>query len=298
VVSKPEHVQAIFYDSHLHFKALNNDSGYFFGEILGRCVGLLSGKHWKGLRQEMDVAFNHKAILDSTTSISKATNNFIDDLMSSTACQNGILDPADDMMYFFFFTTAELMYGPLSSHQKIQLKKISVVRNKLFTYVLEGGIHRFSASKWVPSQANRDLAAFQKLWREWNEEMYELSRKTAKTTSFSEWWRQSLDGEIDMVQVSPHIDPFYVSSINPNQLLQTLDESLFANLDVTTGAVSWALLFLAAYPEEQDTLLNEVNKSFFEGEQMWADYVTRNDTFLAACLNEAARLRPGLRKLK
>jgi len=206
VVSKPEHVQAIFYDSHLHFKALNNDSGYFFGEILGRCVGLLSGKEWKGLRQEMDVAFNHKAIVESMTSTSKATDNFIDDLLSTNACQNGVLDPANDMMYFFFFTTAELMYGPLSSHQKTQLKDISVVRNKLFTYVLEGGIHRFSASKWLPSTANRDLADFQTRWREWNEEMYVISQKTARVTSFGEWWRRSLDGGIDMVQVGHHLD--------------------------------------------------------------------------------------------
>jgi hypothetical protein len=141
-------------------------------------------------------------------SISKATDNFINDLLSSNTCQDGVLDPANDMMYYFFFATAELMYGPLSSHQKTQLKEISVVRNKLFTYVLEGGIHRFSASKWLPSQANRDLAAFQTRWREWNKEMYELNQKTARVTSFGEWWRRSLDGEIDMVQVSPHLGSF------------------------------------------------------------------------------------------
>lgn len=77
-----------------------------------------------------------------------------------------------------------------------------------------------------------------------------------------------------------------------------LEESLFANLDVTTGAVCWALVFLAASPDEQDILLNEAKTSFAEGGEMWANYIARNDNFLAACLNEAARLRSGLRKLR
>src|SRR3569833_4735959 len=50
VLTKSEHIQDVFRDSDKHLKAKNNDSGYFLGELLGRCVGLVSQNEWKQLR--------------------------------------------------------------------------------------------------------------------------------------------------------------------------------------------------------------------------------------------------------
>ena len=79
---------------------------------------------------------------------------------------------------------------------------------------------------------------------------------------------------------------------DPIQLLQTLDESLFANLDVTTGAISWNFIYLASSPTVQAKLLEEVEKESGSDDASWDAYIARSDTYLAACISEASRLRP------
>ncbi|TID00229.1 Cytochrome P450 monooxygenase roqR [Colletotrichum higginsianum] len=70
-----------------------------------------------------------------------------------------------------------------------------------------------------------------------------------------------------------------------------LDEAIYANLDVTTGGISWNLVFLAAHPEYQDLLAAELaarNGSPDERRR----YILGNSTLLAACIAESSRLRP------
>ena len=76
-----------------------------------------------------------------------------------------------------------------------------------------------------------------------------------------------------------------------DQLLQTLDESLFANLDVTIGGLSWNPVFLAASPDSQERLRQEVLSNGRSLEASEAHLLSSN-TYLAACVLESARLRP------
>jgi hypothetical protein len=79
--------------------------------------------------------------------------------------------------------------------------------------------------------------------------------------------------------------------------LQTLDESLYANLDVTTHALSWNVLLLAENIEAQRELRQEVLSALEnEASESYERYIDRDDTFLAACVLESARLRPILRE--
>lgn len=82
--------------------------------------------------------------------------------------------------------------------------------------------------------------------------------------------------------------------------MQTLDESLYANLDVTTHAVAWNVILLAQHPAVQDEVLAEVRGVKTRGggaEEEYVRYLNSDDTLLAACVVEAARLRPILRML-
>lgn len=74
------------------------------------------------------------------------------------------------------------------------------------------------------------------------------------------------------------------------QILQTIDESLFANLDVGIGSISWNLVFLACYPDVQVELYNEIiSETRNHG---WEYYVQQGNTLLEACICESLRLRP------
>lgn len=50
VLTKPKYVQTVFSDSDKHFKAVNNNSSYIMGQLLGRCVGLVSSQEWQVVR--------------------------------------------------------------------------------------------------------------------------------------------------------------------------------------------------------------------------------------------------------
>lgn len=77
------------------------------------------------------------------------------------------------------------------------------------------------------------------------------------------------------------------------KLLQTLDEQLFANLDVTTGAISWNVVHLASHISEQQQLFEEIQENRkILGINGLGEYILRSNTFLAACIDESSRLRP------
>jgi gliotoxin/aspirochlorine/mycotoxins biosynthesis cytochrome P450 monooxygenase len=55
--------------------------------------------------------------------------------------------------------------------------------------------------------------------------------------------------------------PVEQGTISEEELIHTLDEMLFTNLDVTMGGISWNLVFLAANPGVQSRLRQEVKKA-------------------------------------
>ena len=71
--------------------------------------------------------------------------------------------------------------------------------------------------------------------------------------------------------------------------MQTLDEILFANLDVTIGALSWLLVNLATHPAVQRKLYDEIQHAAASGRD---NYIQASGTYLAHCISESARVRP------
>lgn len=73
---------------------------------------------------------------------------------------------------------------------------------------------------------------------------------------------------------------------------------MFANLDVTTHALSWNILRISQHEAIQQKLYSEIQANLglrTVGEDH-EDYVRREDTLLAACILETSRLHPILRQ--
>ncbi|KAF9881765.1 hypothetical protein CkaCkLH20_00911 [Colletotrichum karsti] len=81
-------------------------------------------------------------------------------------------------------------------------------------------------------------------------------------------------------------------NISEEQLLQTLDESLFANLDVTMGGLSWVPVFLAAHQNAQSRLRTEIEREATSPETLHRYLDNSRSTYLACCVIESSRLRP------
>jgi cytochrome P450 len=71
---------------------------------------------------------------------------------------------------------------------------------------------------------------------------------------------------------------------------------MFANLDVTTGALSWLLVNLASHPASQSHLYNELLTALGNAEAMDTEaldtYINASGTYLSFCVSESARVRP------
>ncbi|BCS28402.1 cytochrome P450 monooxygenase gliC [Aspergillus puulaauensis] len=273
VLQKPEHVKLVFRDSDRHSKAVNNDSGHLMGEVLGQCLGLISGANWRTLRAVSEPAFAHSTAANYLGLIHRRVGSYLDQCSSIRA---GLIDPVADFKFLPFFVIADLLYGEVTSQMEEALRDMAPIRERLFQLVIRGGIARFSWSKYLPTEAGRVLKQFQSRWIAFNETAYRRARALEAT-------------DTPVYQLFSAVERGEISADNASQ---TLDEMLFANLDVTIGSLSWNPVFLAAHPDVQDELHRSIAQAEQEEGPEMAGYLQRSSTCLATCILESARLKP------
>ncbi|GIK07526.1 hypothetical protein Aspvir_003192 [Aspergillus viridinutans] len=275
VLTRPEHLQPVFFDSDRHTKAVNNNSGYLLGELLGKCVGLISPPQWQWVRAVTQPPFLHPACVAQTDRIQEIVRAFFQELEldDTGSLARGLIHPAHDLKMLPFWVVCELFYGPLPWHLVQELKRLAPLRENLMKHAIRGGLARFSWSRYLPTQANRELKDFQSRWRQFNRDVVAQARKAEKPAPIAKMY-----------------DAVDRREISEDQLLQTLDEALFANLDVTTGGLSWNLVFVAAHPDCQRKLREEMNEA--TGTGSLNKYLQGHSTYLQACILESSRLKP------
>lgn len=282
VLTRPEHIKEVFKDSDKHFKAVNNNSGYLMSQILGQCVGLVSGNQWQNLRAVTEKAFTRVASTGYVQLVEERMKSYFKELQSGANLSQGLLDPAEDLKLLPFLVVAEVIYGKLSPELESRLRTIAPRREALFRHVIGGGLARFPVSKYLPTKANRALAEFRTDWHAVNKMAYDLAVSSGNNAPIISLYAAADEGKI-----------------THEQMYQTLDEMLYANLDVTLGGISWNVVFLAANRQVQTDLRAEVaakreeaaNKGGAQKPGLDA-YLLSSTTLLAACVLESARLRP------
>lgn len=250
------------------------NSGYYLGELLGKCQGLISTTEWREIRTVFQVPFLYQNMSkDSSLSMVSAhvERHFSDLAQSSQDFKRGLFHPAHDLKMVPFWITAELIYGQLPPHMLRTLERLVPMRARLWQFSLKGGVLRYSWSRFIPIEATRLLATWKREWRSFNLEAYEYAQKNHSDGPFIGYMRAVKEGLFD-----------------EEALFQTVDEALFTNIDVTTGAVSWIPAFLAANPHVQARLREEVMSS--DGQK--PSYLLNSSSYLAFCILESARLRP------
>ncbi|KAL1622596.1 hypothetical protein SLS56_008707 [Neofusicoccum ribis] len=285
VLSKPEQAQRFYRDSHLHIKATDNNSGWLFGELLGQCVGLVSLHRWRNLRQEVDPPFSRPAAIAHTAMLARQARDFVAERFLSSLPADGrtTVRPAADLKLCPFFMVAEIFFGRLDPPRRAALAALAPLREDLFKHAFRGGVNRFALGKYLPgSPVRARLAEFQDRWHAFVRDAYAKAVAEQQAAGAPppppvvQLWEAVERGQIPMVE-----------------FMQTLDESLYANLDVTTHAVAWNVILIAQHPPVQDEVLAEIRAAAGGGdESAYVRYLNSDDTLLAACVVEAARLRP------
>ncbi|KAI0402332.1 putative cytochrome P450 monooxygenase [Xylaria palmicola] len=277
VLRDPADVKTVFWDSDKHIKAVNNDAGWLMGELLGQCVGLISGQRYHKLRTVVNPPFTHKKALTRHNHIIGATKAYMDDLFSSGKLQHNLINPVADLKYLPFWIMVEMLYGKLSPELKNDLENLIPLRDSLWGHIIQGGAARYSLTKRLLFNVTEDLRVFKHKWALFNEAACEAAKDTVEEPAIVSMYMEVKSG-----------------TILKEELLQTLDEMLFANLDVTMGGLSWPLLFLAADSHVQDQLRQEIRatREIDTTGSGWEAYLQSSSTLLAASILEASRLKP------
>jgi len=273
VLTQPRQLQAIFKDSDKHRKAPANNSGWYMDQLLGKCVGLISGRAWRSVRTVAEVPFTHQAVSQLVPLVERHVDEHFKYLHTTSDMDRGLIHAAQDTKMLPFWVVSEVFYGRLPPDLHRELSDLVPLRERVFQHVIYGGLPRFAWSGWLLTAANAQLREFKQRWRAFNQQVIEHARKDIAKAPIVSMYEATVSG-----------------MLSEEQLLHTLDESLYANLDVTTGGLSWNLVFLAAHPHVQTRLRNEVEEAHRLG--VLRTYLLSRDTHLAACVLESSRLKP------
>jgi hypothetical protein len=202
ILTRPEQLHAIFKDSDKHKKAAGSDSGYFMSRILGHCLGLMAGQRWKFLKGIVAPPFMHPAAVKSISRVQKQAREHIYDLEAKGDLRYGRIHPIQDLKMLPFFIVAESNYGTLSPEMKSELYALAPARENLMKFVLFGGLARFHFSRFLPTQANRQLQRFRSQWQAFNRAAYERAKEKQPSTLVVKMYDAVHNGSLTEEQVA------------------------------------------------------------------------------------------------
>ncbi|KAJ5751315.1 cytochrome P450 oxidoreductase GliC [Penicillium manginii] len=273
VLTRQEHMPAVFKDSHLHAKSFNFDAGWLFGELVGKAVGLLSGQDWNRVRDVFAPSFHRTKVDEFLPVIQRRVKQCLDELHASPKVHpNGalIISPADDLRLLSFWVLCDIMYGDMTPEMEANMLKIVGEREQVWANVTAGGA--------LPP-FHRTLLA----------NCFETDSQALPLAMACNRGRHELKGT---PPICTYYDAVEREELTEREMLDSMDEILFANLDVTIGSLSWVLIFMATHPKVQDQLREEIGSISKKSYAIRNEYISGSSSLLMACLLESARLRP------
>lgn len=279
IVTRADEIKTVFRDSGDHQKAFNLNGGWVMGDLVGDGVGLISQGHWKRVHAIVSPPFTQKATTYVSFVQSRVVRQFHELDGEHPDEKEWRLKPAEDLKLLPFWVISDLLYGELAPEMVRELLEITDLRNDVFQYAFKGGLSLFSFTKVFSPTIRAKLRVFHTRWAEFNRRAYHRARASGQSSS------------------ACAIVPLYAAvesgHLTPTELMHTLDEALFANIDVTIGSFSWIPSFLAEDSACQQELRREIAEARSDGsDDSWARYIASSSTLLASCINESARLRP------
>ncbi|KAJ5310953.1 hypothetical protein N7476_006813 [Penicillium atrosanguineum] len=278
ILTRADEIKTVFKDSGNHQKASNLNGGWVMGDLVGDGVGLISQEHWKRVHAVVSPPFARKPTAYVPFVQARITRHFSDLYREYERGQSLRIKPAEDLKLLPFWVIGDLLYGELSPKMVEELLHITELRTDVFQYAFKGGLSLFSISKLFSPSLRNKLYVFHTRWASFNRQAYHNARKSNKASDCA-------------------IVPLYAAvengQITSTELMHTLDEALFANIDVTIGSFSWIPSFLAENTALQSELRTEISEARSEKSQdSWTKYIASTSTLLASCISESARLKP------
>ncbi|KAL1919657.1 uncharacterized protein VTP21DRAFT_1588 [Calcarisporiella thermophila] len=259
--------------------------GAFFHRLLGDCVGVQHGEDWKRVRSIVDPHYTYKVANNFASEIISDVYEWIDKLPNNASRSHShedilVADSMNIVKHLPFGMIAKTIYGQLTPDDQIRLRDMNEDHEKLVEIAFLGQWAKYSWYRWLPTEANRMMDKYLGSWEAFNIEMVKRARKLDQPDAASTMYSSVESGKMRLVE-----------------FLQTLDEILFTNIDVTSSVLAWALINVARNSRVQSKLRVEIldilgDKSGPELMSTIEKYINRQDTLLHYTYLESARLNP------
>jgi cytochrome P450 len=126
VLTHPSQLRTVFKDSDEHIKAPANNSGFYLNELMGKCVGLISGRSWRSVRTVTEPPVSHRNASQAIGMIERHVSEYFQQLHGSGTLGSGLLHPAEDMKMLPFWVVAEVFYGRLTPGLQQELTSLEI----------------------------------------------------------------------------------------------------------------------------------------------------------------------------
>ncbi|KAK4041460.1 cytochrome P450 [Parachaetomium inaequale] len=278
VLTQAEHVREFYSKrSQEHFKPENANMGHYFGRVMGVCAGVQNGAVWKNIRKVFDPYFSYKSAMGFSEIFATEFKKWMDDLASQAGRKSEFVVEATTVCTVLPFKLIALAcYGPAMTDKRVLLTTWfgRKQRSRLFNL--------------LPTASKKDMDTFESDWKQFNFFMMRESEAKGLPCPAREMYHDVLAG-----------------TITEANWLQTIDEILFTNLDVTSAILAFLLINLSINQPVQQELRAEILESLGASPTTVADmidsnknpleaYIRKTDTLLEYTCIESGRLCPAV----
>ncbi|KAM0666013.1 hypothetical protein ACQRIU_005357 [Beauveria bassiana] len=288
VISQPDQLKEFCRkDAKDHTKPTNMNLGDGFGQLLGGAVGVQAGKKWTTMRAHFDPEFSHKASMSMVPLYNNEAIRWLTELAqpSSSSCSSTpstaggfVRNIAGACRLLPFRLIGLVTYGEAFDDKLYQqLVELNEIHDKL---MLDAFFGKWNASKlynMLPTASRRRMQSFQRTWESINDAVI-LRAKTEGLRCPAEVIHRGVEA----------------GDMSKREFLQTVDELLFTNIDVTSTAVACLLLNVAENPSFQESLRQEMAQMKSDPSYDVQQYIAKRDVLLHYAILESLRMRPVL----
>lgn len=281
IITEPKDVQALYTNASDHAKASAANTGWLLSQIMGQGAGLINGQRWINLRKELDRHFSHKASLIMVGTLNEHAKTYfqnmaqysLPDRLEKDSKERFVVNAAQALTRYPYYEIASMFYSDLNQHEIDRLWDLGQLFTQAFARVIDGGINRSRLTKWLNTDDWKLTKSYIDQWEEFNATAYKRRVDAGIHDQVVDLFQAAEAGKVDREEV-----------------LQTLAESLFANLDVTTHVMTSCVILLA----DNTKVTEDLRKEFAEHADDIDGYLGKKDTLLHYCLLESLRLQPVL----
>ncbi|PKX89262.1 cytochrome P450 [Aspergillus novofumigatus IBT 16806] len=293
VVTRPEHIYDFYKgDTKHHPKppCLNMGSTLAVSSILGHAVGAIAGERWSMIRRYFDPEFSFQSARQAIPQLSGSINRWLDDLpLQGTGTEKGFaLEIKKPCRFLPLRLAAEFLYGEVFDDERFSaLLELNVLHEVILHDVIANKRLATRRGCWLDRNAAKRMEEFRSRWREFNVGIVQSARQGSQVCPAERIYHGVEKGDLKL-----------------EEFLHTLDEILFANVDVSSAVLNTLFEHLAANTAFQQKLRGEV-EAHIQSRTHTPDtdtdtdtnthtgkYLSKQDTLLNYAVMEAIRLSP------